>query len=92
MVWFLVSAKIMKYNRRKFLKLCVAISALAILPIPKKLFGATERDDTAFVQWHIDNGKLLPCGEYKIKSLLFERGGVLRLDKGSFHCEVLKND
>jgi len=81
-----------KFNRRRFIKSCAYLTILSFLPIPKKLLSVTERDDTAFVQRCIDNGKSIPCGEYRINNLLFKRGGILRLDKGVFRVEVLKND
>ena len=75
-------------NRRRFLKSCIAIGILSVVPIPKKLLGAIERDDTALVQWHIDSGVPLNCGTYNIggdiecggKSTLFLGSGIFQFN------------
>ena len=70
-------------GRRCFLKFCIAVSAFSFLPVPWKLFKIKERDDTAFVQWHIDNGVSLPGGDYKISNTLKCEGPLL-LEPGNF--------
>ena len=76
-------------NRRKFLKSLLAITAVAVLPIPKKLFGMNpplrNGDDTALVQWHIDNGVPLEGGIYHLNGDIEARGkSVLHLKRGIF--------
>jgi len=57
----------------------MTIGALSILPIPMVQFTMKPLDDTAFVQWHLDNNKELPDGNYRVGVLSVGRGRALKM-------------